>query len=61
MPFWSDPTGETKRAYRWTVTINEIYQWMAKSVSKPGFSISEIFEFQDFRVFGDFHFVILKF
>jgi len=42
MPFWSDPSGETKRAYRWTVTINSIYQWMAKSVSKPGFSISEI-------------------
>jgi hypothetical protein len=39
--FWSLGP-ETKRAYRWTVTINNIAVWMAKSVSKPGFSISEI-------------------
>ena len=41
MAFWS-AAPETKRAYRWTVNINNIATWMAKSVSKPGFSISEI-------------------
>jgi len=39
--FWSE-LPETKRAYRWEVYINDIHRWLAKSVSKPGFSVSEI-------------------
>jgi len=39
--FWSSAP-ETKRAYRWVVYINNIHTYMAKSVSKPTVSVSEI-------------------
>tara|TARA_Y100000310_G_scaffold271179_1_gene285558 strand:+ start:281 stop:865 length:585 start_codon:yes stop_codon:yes gene_type:complete len=39
--FWS-AAPETKRAYRWVVYINNIHTYMAKSVSKPTVSVSEI-------------------
>ena len=39
--FWSNAP-ETKRSFRWVVRINNIATYLAKSVSKPGFSVSEI-------------------
>ena len=42
MGFWSD-AGElnTKRSYRWVCIVNNLHEWMIKSVTKPSFSISE--------------------
>lgn len=39
--FWSDPTVEPKRAYRWLLYINAIPQWVIKTAEKPGYEITE--------------------
>ena len=39
--FWSDSIVEPKRAYRWTLLLGGIPQWMCKKVSKPSFAVSE--------------------
>lgn len=44
MGFWSDygqGVPEAKRGYRWLCQINSFPQFICKSVTKPGFSISE--------------------
>jgi hypothetical protein len=39
--FWSDPSLQPKRAYRWVVYLNGIESYTAKKVSKPSFTITE--------------------
>ena len=42
MAFWSESKQlNTKRAYRWICLINNLDEWIVKSVTKPSFSISE--------------------
>lgn len=44
MAFWSSTdltTPEPKRNYRWLVFVGGIDPWVAKKVSKPGFSVTE--------------------
>ena len=41
MAFWSDAAAEQKRGYRWLVTMGNMHQWIAKSVTKPSVTISE--------------------
>ena len=41
MPFWSDPTTDPKRQYRWLMYINNLPQWIVKQVNKPSYSITE--------------------
>ena len=39
--FWSENSIEPKRAFRWLVYISGAPQFIAKSVKKPGFNVSE--------------------
>ena len=39
--FWSDPSAEPKRAYRWTVKLGDAAEFIAKKVSKPSFTVTE--------------------
>jgi len=39
--FWSDPSAEPKRAYRWTVKLGGAAEFIAKKVSKPSFTVTE--------------------
>lgn len=42
MGFWSDATGyEPKRAYRWTLSVDDIEVYTIKKVSKPSFTVTE--------------------
>ena len=44
MPFWSATgldTPEPKRNYRWLVYVGGIDPWVAKKVTKPGFTVTE--------------------
>ena len=41
MAFWTDPTTEPKRAYRWIMLIGGIPQWLLKKTGKPSFTVSK--------------------
>jgi len=41
MAFWTDPTTEPKRAYRWFMLIGGIPQWLLKKTGKPAWTVSK--------------------
>jgi len=41
MSFWSDPTVEPKRQYRWILWLKGLEHWVCRKVSKPSFEITE--------------------
>ena len=40
--FWSSPTTEPKRAYRFMLSINGIESWAVKKVKRPDYDLTEI-------------------
>jgi len=39
--FWNDRRIEPKRQYRFKLVLNNIEEWMVKSVARPGFTVAE--------------------
>ena len=39
MAFWSNPTDNPKRSFRFQVTFDDKVMWYAKKVSRPSYSI----------------------